>query len=112
VGKGARQNHELTFRHARGRDLWLHARDLPGAHGIIRRGSAEPVAHETLVDAATLVAHYSKVRPGEAVDITYTERKNVRPAGKPGLVYVSGATTLHLVLDRSRLSRLLGKESS
>jgi predicted ribosome quality control (RQC) complex YloA/Tae2 family protein len=112
IGRGARDNHQLTFRHARGRDLWLHTRDLPGAHGVIRRRGPGPVAHETLLDAATLVAHYSKVKPGEDVELAYTERKNVRPArGKPGQVYISDASTLHLVLDAGRLGRLLGRET-
>jgi hypothetical protein len=36
VGRGAKQNHELTFGLARSEDLWLHARDVPGAHVILR----------------------------------------------------------------------------
>ena len=30
VGRGARENHRLTFAVARPEDLWLHARDVPG----------------------------------------------------------------------------------
>ena len=36
VGKGAEGNDRLTFRAARGHDLWLHARGVPGAHVLLR----------------------------------------------------------------------------
>ncbi|MDP6944670.1 MAG: NFACT family protein, partial [Myxococcota bacterium] len=36
VGRGARFNDALTFGVARGRDLWFHARDSPGAHVFLR----------------------------------------------------------------------------
>jgi len=113
VGRSAQDNHRLTFHHARGRDIWLHTRDRPGSHGIIRmdRDQRQP-PHQTLLDAATLVAFYSKVKPGESVDVTYTERKHVRPgaAGRPGQVYVSGGHTLSLTLEEKRLGRLLGRD--
>jgi len=110
VGKSATENHRLTFHHARGRDTWLHLRDRPGSHGVIRARDAGAVAHETLLDAATLVAYFSGIKAGEDADVSYTLRKNVRPAGKPGLVYVSDTNTLHVVLQRQRLDRLLGKK--
>jgi len=109
VGRSAQDNHQLTFHHGRGRDMWLHTRDLPGSHGIIRmEGPGEP-SHETLLDAATLVAHFSRIHAGQGVDITYALRKHVRPAsgGNPGQVYVAKARTLHLKVDQERLTRLL-----
>jgi predicted ribosome quality control (RQC) complex YloA/Tae2 family protein len=109
VGRDARSNHELTFHHARGRDIWLHTRDRPGAHGVIRMDRQGPPSRETLLDAATLVAHRSGLKPGDAVDIAHTARKNVRAAAgtRPGQVYVSDARGLYLVVDDSRLQRLL-----
>ena len=35
VGRGADRNDELTFKVARGNDLWLHTRDVPGAHVVV-----------------------------------------------------------------------------
>lgn len=108
VGRGARDNHHLTFKVARGRDLWLHARDLPGCHGVVRLEGNQPPGHATLLDAATLVAHFSRVKAGQTVEITHTLRKNVRPvSGSPGKVYVSEAHTLRLVVDPERLAGLL-----
>lgn len=110
VGKSATENHKLTFHHARGRDTWLHLRDRPGSHGVIRADGSGEVSHETLLDAATLVAHFSGIKAGEDADVSYALRKNVRPAGKPGLVYVSSSKTLHLLVQRVRLDRLLEKK--
>ena len=53
VGRGADRNDELTFKVARGNDLWLHTRDVPGAHVVVPL-SGRPIDGETLLDAATL----------------------------------------------------------
>ena len=112
VGRSARDNHALTFHHARGKDTWLHLRDQPGCHGVIRAaGLARRPDHQALLDAGTLVAHFSGIKVGETVDISHALRKDVRPAGKPGQVYVSQSKTLHLILEQARLDRLLHRQS-
>ena len=71
-------------------DLFLHVRGTPGAHVIVPLNRGEDVPQETLLDAATLAVHYSKMRTAAAADVTYTPRKFVsKPRGaKPGLVSV------------------------
>ena len=90
VGKNARQNEEITFRRAGAKDIWLHARNVPGAHVVILTGG-EPVSEDTIRYAARLAAYYSKARGEKAVDVIYTRRKHVRrvPGGHPGQVIVS-----------------------
>jgi len=110
VGKGARANDELTFRHARGNDLWLHTREVPGAHVVVRLGAGRTLVEPTLLDAATLAAHYSQARNASDVDVAYTYRKHVRRAGRdapPGLVTLANAKTFRIRLDSDRLQRLL-----
>ncbi len=110
VGRGAADNDTLTFRHARGNDLWLHCRDAAGAHVVVpRRGAA--LAETTLLDAATLAAHFSPLGHEAQVDVTYTAVKNLRkPKGAaPGLVFVSDAKTIRVRLEPDRLSRLLNR---
>jgi predicted ribosome quality control (RQC) complex YloA/Tae2 family protein len=111
VGRGAADNDTLTFRVARGNDLWLHTRDAPGAHVIVRRGKSAELSPATLVDAATLAAHHSPLSGEAQVDVSYTAAKNVRkPRGAaPGLVYVSDAKTILVRLEPERLARLLGE---
>jgi hypothetical protein len=96
VGRGARENQRLTFAVARPEDLWLHARDVPGAHVIVRdpegRASAEDVR-----EAAELAAFFSGASRQAQVDVHVTRRKHVRPArGRPGRVTVGHSDTLRV----------------
>lgn len=108
VGRGGADNDRLTFQVARGNDVWLHARDAPGSHVVIRRAGAAPIAHETLVDAALLAAWHSRLRGDGAIDVMYTERKHVRrPRGaSAGRVTTAAARTLTVRADPDRLERL------
>jgi hypothetical protein len=97
VGRGARENHHLTFTVARPEDLWLHARDVPGAHVIVRdpEGRASP---EDLREAAELAAFFSAAAPQGQVDVHVTRRKHVRPTrGGAGRVVVGHSDTLRVV---------------
>jgi predicted ribosome quality control (RQC) complex YloA/Tae2 family protein len=108
VGRGARENDELTFRVARSYDTWMHAADYPGSHVVVRaRGRDEPVPHRTLVEAARLAAHFSQARKDAKVAVNYTQRKFVsKPRGAaPGLVYLSTFRTL-LVEPAEELERI------
>jgi predicted ribosome quality control (RQC) complex YloA/Tae2 family protein len=112
VGRGARHNDALTTKHARGRDLWLHARDWAGAHVVLRLNRGEEPRHQDLLDAATLAAHFSKGKEDTLVDVTHTKAKNVRkPKGyPPGRVTVSGGKTLAIAIEPGRLERLFAHE--
>jgi predicted ribosome quality control (RQC) complex YloA/Tae2 family protein len=108
VGRGARENDELTFRVARSYDTWMHAADYPGSHVVVRaRGRDEAVPHRTLVEAARLAAHFSQARKDAKVAVNYTQRKFVsKPRGAaPGLVYLSTFRTL-LVEPAEGLERI------
>lgn len=97
VGRGARENDELTFRVARSYDTWMHAADYPGSHVVVRaRGKDETIPHRTLVEAARLAAQFSQARKDAKVAVNYTQRKFVsKPRGAaPGLVYLSSFRTL------------------
>jgi len=107
VGKGARDNEELTFQVANGRDLWMHARDYEGAHVILRvdkSGEPDPSAVD---EAALLAAWYSKGNRAKSLDVSVTEVKHVsRTRGAPaGAVNVAKERTLRVTLDPSKLKR-------
>jgi predicted ribosome quality control (RQC) complex YloA/Tae2 family protein len=107
VGRGSRENDQLTFRVARSFDTWMHAADYPGSHVVVRaRSRDEPVPHRTVVEAAQLAAHFSKAGRDSKVAVNYTQRKFVsKPKGAaPGLVYLSSFRTL-LVEPREALER-------
>jgi hypothetical protein len=97
VGRGARENHHLTFAVARPEDLWLHARDVPGAHVILRDPEGRAGADD-LREAAEVAAFHSEARGEAQVDVHVTRRKHLRPArGGPGRVHVGHSDTLRAV---------------
>ncbi len=108
VGRGARSNDELTFRHARPGDAWLHARDAAGAHVVLRwAGPGNPPARD-LEEAAVLAALHSKARTSRLVPVDWTFRKHVRkPRGAlPGSVVPDRVKTLLVQPDPRLLEKL------
>jgi hypothetical protein len=96
VGRGARENHRLTFAVAGPEDLWLHARDVPGAHVILRDPEGRAGA-EDLREAAELAAFFSDARAQPQVDVHVTRRKHVRAApGGHGRVRIAHSDTLRV----------------
>jgi predicted ribosome quality control (RQC) complex YloA/Tae2 family protein len=96
VGRGARENHRLTFGVAGPEDVWLHARDVPGAHVILRDPEGRAAADD-LREAAELAAFFSEAARQGQVDVHVTRRKHVRPAkGGAGRVIVAHSDTLRV----------------
>ena len=112
VGRGAKDNHALTFKVARGNNLWLHARNRAGAHVVVPTGGRGEVDEATLLDAAHLAAWFSRARGEPQAEIAWTQRKRVHhPKGAPpGLVTLVGEKTLHLRVEPGRTERLLASE--
>ncbi|KIS04027.1 NFACT RNA binding domain-containing protein [Paucilactobacillus wasatchensis] len=98
VGKNNLQNDRLTFKIANKNDIWLHVKDIPGSHVVIR--SASP-SDETLLEAAKLAAYFSKGRNSANVPVDYVPIKKVKkPNGsKPGFVIFEGQSTLYVTPD-------------
>jgi hypothetical protein len=103
---------ELTFKHARGNDLWLHARGLQGAHVVVPGPGDSPDAR-TLGDAALLAAHFSSARDDEAAEVAWTRCKHVRKSkgARAGSVTVTQEKVLRVRLEPERLVALLRTES-
>lgn len=105
VGRGAKENDEITFRRARSRDLWFHAQGYRGAHVIVvanSRAPGEQVPFETVLFAARLAAGHSEARQSDNVPVDYTERKNVwrKPGGAPGAVNYAHHKTVYVTPAR------------
>ncbi len=109
VGRGARHNDDLTFRHSAPNDVWLHARHSAGAHVILRwAGPGKPPARD-LEEAAILAALHSKARTSSSAPVDWTLRKYVRkPRGSPpGSVVPDRVATLFVVPDSEVADALL-----
>lgn len=106
VGKNNTQNDFLTLKIANKDDIWLHVKNSPGSHVIIKN---EPkVTEKTLLEAANLAAYYSKIRNSCNVPIDYTEKKNVKkPNGaKPGMVIYTTNSTIYINPDKKIINNL------
>lgn len=88
VGKNNLQNDRLTFKFANTKDLWFHAKEMPGSHVIVKLEGAEDVPDATYEEAARLAAYYSSGKTSPKVEIDYTRRGNLKkpPQSNPGYV--------------------------
>jgi predicted ribosome quality control (RQC) complex YloA/Tae2 family protein len=104
VGKNNLQNDYLTNRFASPNDMWLHAKDMPGSHVVIRGEHGE----RTLYEAAMLAAWFSKGKQSSSVPVDYTLVRHVRkPSGaKPGFVIYEKQKTLFVTPDEQLIKSL------
>lgn len=105
VGKNAVQNDRLT-QGAKPEEMWLHAKDMPGSHVIIRcEGEVPP---ETLKQAAQLAAWFSRGQRSSLVPVDYTRRKYVRkPSGAaPGRVIYTHHRTAYMTVDEADIHKI------
>jgi len=107
VGKSSLQNDQLTTKIASNKDIWLHTKDIPGSHVIIRTEGKTP-SEVTLFEAASIAAYFSKAKDSSNVPVDYTLIKNVsKPSGaKPGMVIYVGNKTLYVTPDFETLKNL------
>lgn len=88
VGRNAIQNHKLLTQLSKKEDIWLHARDIPGSHVLIRH-DGRPIPRKVIDAAARFAAYYSSGRNETLVPIVVTERKFVKPIKGAGLGLVT-----------------------
>jgi predicted ribosome quality control (RQC) complex YloA/Tae2 family protein len=105
VGKNNRQNDYLTMKLAASTDTWLHTKDLPGSHVVIR---GKNPSETTLYEAANLAAYFSKGRESSQVPVDYTLIKHVwKPNGaKPGFVLYEKQKTIYVTPDAELVKRM------
>ncbi len=109
VGRSPKANDALTLKHAHGNDVWLHARDVGGAHVILRwtEREANP-PHRDLEEAAALAALHSRARTSRLVPVDYTRRRYVRKPRRspPGRVVFERGKTIFVEPDPELEERL------
>lgn len=105
VGKNNLQNDQLTLKTARKTDYWLHTKNIPGSHVIIK--SSDP-SEETILAAAELAAYFSKYRhsaqvPVDLVQVKYIKKPN---GAKPGYVIYENQKTYYVTPEKDIVTRL------
>lgn len=105
VGKNNKQNDYLTNKFARRDEIWLHTKDIPGSHVVIR--SEEP-SEETIQEAAHLAAYFSKAKNSASVPVDFTKVRHVKkPNGaKPGFVIYDQQQTVYVTPDAKLVQKL------
>lgn len=95
VGRNSRQNEQVTIKNANPQDIWLHARDVPGAHVVIRNDGRR-IPRDLIENAAAIAAYYSKRRNDGSVPVDVTRVKYVRKikGAGPGMVTYRNEETL------------------
>ncbi|MBM7578440.1 Rqc2 family fibronectin-binding protein [Jeotgalibacillus terrae] len=105
VGKNNKQNDYLTNKAAGKDEIWLHTKDIPGSHVVIR--DKEP-DEETILEAAKIAAYFSKARASSSVPVDFTKIRHVKkPSGsKPGYVIYEQQETVYVTPDDELIRRL------
>ena len=108
VGRNAVQNDRLTAG-ARPDEMWLHAKDMPGSHVIIRAEGEIP--RETMKEAALLAAWFSKGQHSSMVPVDYTRKRYVKkPSGAaPGKVIYTHQKTAFITPDETEVRQIMGR---
>ncbi len=100
VGRNNRQNDVLTLKTAGKMDLWLHTKDIPGTHVIIKTPNTcqniDDIPIRTLEEASALAAYFSKAQQADKVAVDYTFRKHVQKPknSRPGMVIYENYWTI------------------
>lgn len=95
----------MTNRLASSNDTWLHTKDIPGSHVVIR---SSDYGDATLQEAAQLAAYYSQAKESSSVPVDYTLIRHVRkPNGaKPGFVIYDNQKTLFVTPNEQQIKAL------
>ncbi len=105
IGKSAKDNLDI-LRRAQPFDLWLHLRDIPSAHVVIRRTRERQVSDLELRKIAQwLIAENfgkkAKTKSGESFDLIICECRHVKPikGDKLGRVHFQNDRTLRIKFE-------------
>lgn len=112
VGRGAKDNDELTLKVARPFDHWLHVRGRPGSHVVIPLTRGAEVGSALLLDGAHLAAHFSSAAGDAVIEVDHLPRRHLRKVkgAAPGSVTLIRSKTITIRVDEARLRALLATE--
>ncbi|MCL2446631.1 MAG: NFACT family protein [Oscillospiraceae bacterium] len=105
AGRNNTQNDHLTFKLARGQDLWLHVKDYPGSHVILFTEGQQP-SERCITQAAEIAAWHSKARGRATVSFTPVKAVKKFPGAAPGQVMINSYQTLLAVPTQESIALL------
>ena len=101
VGRNNTENDYLTMKSASKTDVWMHTKDIPGSHVIVKMEDGRTVSDlpaEIIYEAASIAAYHSKAGDSTNVPVDYVPVRYVKkPAGaKPGMVIFTHNRTVYV----------------
>ena len=99
-GRNNIQNDYLTLKMSRANDLWLHTKNIPGCHVLVKN-KGEEIPKKVIEAAAVIAATNSKGRASSKVEVDYCPVSHVKkPNGaKAGMVIYEGYSTAVVTPD-------------
>lgn len=106
VGKNNLQNDYVTWRLGKKSDMWLHTKDVHGAHVVI---TCEQPDEELLRNAAMLAAWYSNARYSSSVPVNYCTIRQLKkiPGNKGSFVSLSNYKTIYIDPEPAQIQKLI-----
>ena len=97
VGRNNKENDLLTLKTASKSDIWLHTKDIPGSH-VILKTDGENATADDIYCAAAIAAWHSKAKSSTNVAVDYVPVRYVKkPSGaKPGMVIFTNNHTVYI----------------
>lgn len=94
AGRNNVQNDYLTLKVGRANDMWLHTKNIPGSHVLIKN-QGEEIPKKVIEAAAVIAATSSKGKASSKVEVDYCPVSHVKkPNGaKAGMVIYEGYST-------------------
>lgn len=101
VGRNNTENDYLTMKTASKTDVWMHTKDIPGSHVIVKLTDGRSLADlpaEIIYEAAAIAAYHSKASGSSNVPVDYVPVRYVKkPNGaKPGMVIFTHNQTVYV----------------
>ena len=101
VGRNNLENDWLTTKHASKTDVWMHTKDIPGSHVIVKMENGRNVddlSADLIYEAAAIAAFHSKAGGGDNVPVDYVPVRYVKKPGgsKPGMVIFTNNRTVYV----------------
>lgn len=101
VGRNNIENDWLTMKHASKTDVWMHTKDIPGSHVILKLDDGRNVSDlsaELIYEAASIAAYHSRAKDSDNVPVDYVPVRYVKkPNGaKPGMVIFTHNQTVYV----------------
>lgn len=101
VGRNNNENDYLTLKLASKTDVWMHTKDIPGSHLIIKMSdgrNVDDLSAELIYEAASIAAFHSKAGSSANVPVDYVPVRYVKkPNGaKPGMVIFTHNQTVYV----------------